>query len=73
MRHKRALVLVGGVLILYAAIVAMLLRILPDMPTGTDYFVAGSVATFVSLLAAFLILVLFWFRGPNPFFRLRKR
>jgi hypothetical protein len=44
MRHKRALVLVGGVLILYAAIVAMLLRILPDMPTGTDYFVAGGVS-----------------------------
>lgn len=70
---RRALLLVAGVLILYVAVVAVLLRFLPDRPTGSDYFVAGSVATFVSLLAVFLILASSWLRGPNTFFRRRKR
>ncbi|MCC6862951.1 MAG: hypothetical protein IT158_30530 [Bryobacterales bacterium] len=64
-RKRRALLLIAGVLTLYAAVAAVLLRLMPGSPTPTDYFVTGSVATFVSLLAVFLILLLSWFGKPD--------
>ncbi len=58
---------------LYAATVFVLLAIVPEPHTSSDLLVIGSVATFVTLMGVFLILVLIWFRSPETFFRRRKR
>ena len=70
---RNALLLIAGVLVLYAATVLVLLAVVPEPHTASDLLVIGTVATFVTLMAVFLILVLIWFRSPETFFKRRKR
>ena len=70
---RNALVLGAGALALYGAAVGILLGILPGPHTPADLLVIGTVATFVTLVAVFLTLVLIWFRTPDLFFKRRKR
>jgi len=70
---RKALLLVVGVLVLYGAVAGLLLRALPGPHTAADLMVIGSVATFVVLLALFLLLILTWFRRPDTFFKRRRR
>lgn len=71
--RRNALLLGLGAVALYGAAAGILLAILPGPHTPADLLVIGSVATFVTLVAVFLTLVLIWFRTPDVFFKRRKR
>jgi hypothetical protein len=70
---RNTLLLTVGAVSIYAAAVVILLAVLPGPHTASDLLVIGSVATFVTLLALFLTLVLVWFRSPDTFFKRRRR
>jgi Co/Zn/Cd efflux system component len=54
---KRVLVLGLAVVIIFAVVAALLLRFMPQPMKDSDYLVVGSVATLVSLLILFFLLV----------------
>ncbi len=56
----RWLLIGGGSLLLFAAAVTVLVRLLPRPLTPADYFVAGSAATLLVLLVLFLTLLGMW-------------
>lgn len=50
---RRPLLLFGGFALLFAAFVALLLRVLPGARTPFDYMVAGTFATALALIVIF--------------------
>jgi hypothetical protein len=50
---RRVSALIIGIVLLYAAVVVLLLRVLPPNPTAADLMVAGSMATLATLLLVF--------------------
>jgi uncharacterized BrkB/YihY/UPF0761 family membrane protein len=68
----RVLILTVALLMVFGASVAILLRILPSPHTETDYLIAGGIATFVIMLALFIVLITTWVKAPNVFYRKRK-
>ena len=68
----RTLALVLGVVMVFAAVAAILLKLMPGPLKDSDYLVAGSVATLVALLALFLGLVT-TSRSHDAFFKKRKK
>ena len=68
----RILILCLALLLLFASSVAILLRAVPGPHTEKDYLVAGGVATLVTMLALFLVLITTWIKTPNVFYRKRK-
>jgi len=67
----RTLVLVLGVVLVFAVVAAILVRLMPGPLKDTDYLVAGSVATGISLLVLFLGLI--GARSSDTFFKRRKK
>jgi hypothetical protein len=67
----RGAVLCVGVVFVFAALVAILLRVMPGPLRQVDYLVIGAIATFTSMLLLFLILVTTWIRTPNTFYKKR--
>ena len=57
LRRYRWLLIVAILLLLFVATVALTLHLLPRPWGRGDYLVAGSVATLVTLLALFIILL----------------
>jgi hypothetical protein len=70
---RRTLTLVLGVIFVFAAVSAIMLRFMPAPRKDSDYLVAGSVATLVAVLALFFGLVGTSLKGRNPFFKRRKK
>jgi Na+/melibiose symporter-like transporter len=70
---SRALMLLGVAVALFGISIIVLTRLLPGPHTERDYFIIGCLATLVSLVALFLILISTWMKTPNPFFKRRKR
>jgi len=58
---------------LFGVSIAVLIRLLPGPHTEKDYFIIGCMATMVSLVAVFLLVMITWNKAPNPFFKRRKR
>jgi hypothetical protein len=69
----RILLLLLGIMLTFAAVVIILLRLVPGPYSELDYLVIGAVATFVSLLLLFLILVKTWVKDRDTFFKRRNR
>jgi hypothetical protein len=67
----RAAVLGFGVLFVFAAAVAILLRVMPGPHRQVDYLVIGAIATFAAMLVLFLILTTTWVKTPNMFYKKR--
>jgi multisubunit Na+/H+ antiporter MnhF subunit len=61
-----------GILLVFAVTVLILLRILPGPYKPTDYLVIGTLATFVCILLAFLVVISTSDKGTDTFFK-RKR
>lgn len=53
---KQTLVLIAGVLVLFAATAALMLRLMPGPHNPADYMVVGSLAALVSLVLLFAVL-----------------
>ena len=70
---SRALMLVGVAIALFGVTIIVLIKSLPGPHSERDYFIIGCLATLVTLFAMFLILIRTWMKGPNLFFKKRKR
>ena len=47
----------------------VIVKLLPEPHTEKDYFIIGCMATLVSLVAVFLIVMTTWVKAANPFFK----
>ena len=61
-----------GAAVLFAAVSALLLRIMPQPLRPVDFLVAGAIATLVALLATFVALIASS-KQQNTFFKKRRR
>lgn len=69
----RALMLAASAVIVFGVTVAIGLKMLPAPHNETDYLVVGSVATLLSLVVLFAVLLTTWLRSPDVFFRRRPK
>jgi hypothetical protein len=67
---KKTILVIVVALLVFAAVVAVILRFMPQPIEDSDYLVAGSVGTLVGLLVLFLGLVP---RSGDVFFKKRKK
>jgi hypothetical protein len=67
----RGALLSSGILLVFAVVVTVLLRVMPGPLRQMDYLVIGAVATFASMLLLFLILTTTWIKSPNTFYKKR--
>ncbi len=72
-RFGRIAVLVVAMIIVFGAVVAILLQIIPAPRKDTDYLVIGTLATFASLATLFAVLITTVFKEPNAMFFKRKK
>lgn len=57
MRKSRWLTLGGGIVVLFIATIAVLLKVIPEPHRNLDYLVIGAVATFLSMLLLWVALM----------------
>ena len=67
------MMLAGIGVALFGITIAILIRVLPGPHTEKDYFIIGCMATLVSLVALFALVMTTWIKAPNPFFKRRKK
>ena len=70
---RRGLILGLGAACVFVVIAAILLRLMPGPLRESDYLVIGSVATLVSLLVLFLLLVSTTLKSSDIFLKRRKK
>lgn len=69
---RQVLLILGGICVFGVAAVVML-KLMPAPLKDSDYLVIGSVATLVSLLVMFLVLISTRLKSPDLFFKKRKK
>lgn len=69
----RTLLLGGGGIFVFIAVAMIMLKVLPGPLKDSDYLVVGSVATLVSLLVLFLVLISTSMKSREVFFRRRPK
>ncbi len=69
----RASMLGAGILFVFAAVAAILLRVMPGPLRQLDYLVIGAIATFTALLLLFVILTTTGTKAPNVFYKRREK
>jgi hypothetical protein len=65
--------LAGGLVFIFAAVAGILLKVMQGPLKDSDYLVIGTVATMVSLLVLFVLLVTTSGKQSNVFFKRRKK
>jgi hypothetical protein len=70
---RRGLILGMVAACVFVVVAAILLRLMPGPLRESDYLVIGSVATLVSLLVLFLMLVSTTLKSSDIFFKRRKK
>ena len=68
----RIIAILTGAVAVFAVVSAVLVQILPKPLKPIDYMVVGSVATLISLVLVFFVLIAIWIRSPDVFFKRRK-
>ncbi len=56
-RSSRWLTLGGGIVVLFVASLAILLKVIPEPHRNLDYLVIGAVATFLSMILLWVALM----------------
>jgi len=69
----RVAMLLGAAAIVFGITVGVGLHLLPGPHTETDFLVVGSVATLLSLIVVFAVLLATGLRTPNIFFKRRQK
>ena len=69
---RQILLVLGGVCV-FGVAAAVMIEVMPAPLKDSDYLVIGSVATLVSLLVMFLVLISTRLKSPDPFFKKRKK
>jgi len=70
----RQWILLGLALVaLFAGVTAVMLHVLPRPHARSDYLIAGGMATLVTMLALFAVLLATRLRLPDPFYKRRRK
>ena len=69
----RILALAGALIVVFAAVSGIMLKLMPAPLKDSDYLVIGTVATLASMLALFLLLIATSGKKSNVFFKRRKK
>jgi hypothetical protein len=69
---RQTILILGGVCV-FAVSAAVIVAIMPAPLKDSDYLVIGSIATLVSLLVMFQVLIATRLKSPDPFFIKRKK
>ena len=69
----RTLSLALALVIIFAAVAGIMLKVMPGPLKDSDYLIIGSMATMVSLLALFVLLVTTSGKASSVFFKRRKK
>lgn len=69
----RTISLALALVFFFAAVAAIMLKLMPAPLKDSDYLIIGSVATMVSLLMLFVLLILTSGKASNVFFKRRKK
>jgi hypothetical protein len=70
---RQVLLLGFGAVLVFGAVAAIMVKLMPEPLGDSDYLVIGSVATLVSLLVLFLVLVSTRLKSKDVFFKRRKK
>ena len=73
--HKlsRILVVLAGIAFVYCAVALIGMKVLPAPHSSTDYLVIGGIATFLSLVILFFVLIAGVARNPDVFYKVKKK
>jgi hypothetical protein len=63
----------GALVFIFAAVAGIMLKVMPAPLKDSDYLVIGTVATLVSMLALFVLLITTSGKKSNVFFKRRKK
>jgi uncharacterized membrane protein len=69
----RSLSLALAVVLMFAAVAGIMLKVMPAPLKDSDYLIIGSVSTMVSLLLLFVLLIVTSGKASNVFFKRRKK
>jgi hypothetical protein len=69
----RTLSLALAVVFIFGAVAAIMLKVMPAPLKDSDYLIVGSVATMVSLVMLFLLVVVTSGKASGVFFKRRKK
>jgi len=69
---QNLLLALGGACV-FGVVAAIMIKLMPGPLKDSDYLVIGSVATVVSLLVLFVVIVLTKYRTSDLFFKKRKK
>ena len=69
----RTLSLALAVVLVFAAVAGIMLKVMPAPLKDSDYLIIGSVSTMVSLLLLFVLLIVTSGKASNVFFKRRKK
>lgn len=53
--------------------IVVLIRLIPGPHKSSDYLIIGCLATLLCLFTLFLIFISTWAKGPNTFFKRRRK
>jgi hypothetical protein len=70
---RQPFLLVLGALVVFAAVAAIMVKLMPEPLSDSDYVIIGSVATLVALLVLFLVLISTRFKSSGVFFKKRNK
>ena len=69
----RTISLALAVILVFAAVAVIMLKVMPAPLKDSDYLVIGSVATMVSLVLLFVVLIVRSGKASTVFFKRRKK
>jgi hypothetical protein len=69
----RTLSLALALVLIFAAVAGIMLKVMPAPLKDSDYLIIGSVATMVSLLLLFVLITATSGKGASVFFKRRKK
>jgi len=69
----RTILLALAVVLVFAAVAGIMLKLMPAPLKDSDYLIIGSVSTMVSLLLLFVLLIVTSGKASSVFFKRRKK
>ena len=69
--NSRFAMAAGGIGIVFLTTLAIAFALMPGDHSRTDYLVIGAIATFVSMLVLFVVLIHGWVKGGQVFSKAR--
>jgi hypothetical protein len=70
---RRTISLALAVVLMFAVVTVIMLKVMPAPLKDSDYLIIGSVSTMVSLLTLFVVLIVTSGKASTVFFKRRKK